>query len=307
MVLASVLRTRQATLTAQELGVTQSSVSHSLSKLRDIFGDELFLRRPQGLEPTARARALEPTIRQIIELARGAIRSKPFDPAVSQGLIRIAGSDYPCTLLAAPLIRRLEREAPNLRVSFRPFVRQRAIAGIASGELDFAIGPFTGDRDQFERRLLWEDDYCVAARKGHPVFKTACSLSDYAAARHVLVSQGGDLVGVVDGALGAKNMERQVIAAAPYFLTALATVARSDAITTVPASIARAHATYLGLRLFPCPVPIRALRVSLLSSKRVNNDPLNAWIAALIQEESKRQVPSLRHAVRQKIARGREA
>lgn len=305
MVLASLMRTRQATATAQELGVTQSSVSHSLAKLREVFEDELFLRRPQGLEPTARARALEPSIRQIIELTRASLRSKPFDPALAQGLIHIAGSDYPCTLLAAPLMQRLEKEAPNLKVSFRPFVRQKAMAGLVSGELDFAIGPFVGAPNQFEKRLLWQDNYCVAARKGHPVFKTACTLSDYASARHVLVSQSGDLVGVVDAALASKNVERHVVAAAPYFLTALATVARSDAISTMPTSIARAHAADLGLRLFACPVPIRALKVSLLSSNRTSSDPLNAWMAEVIEDVCRKQVSTTEHKIAPRARRGR--
>ena len=284
LVFASLLRTRQATATALQLGVTQSSISHSLAKLRDVFGDELFVRRPQGLEPTARARALQPTIESILDLTRGAVRAKPFDPATANGLVRIAGSDYPCTLLAAPLLERLERTAPNVRVSFRPFVGQKAISGLLSGELDFAIGPFAGDGEQFDRRLLWEDDYCVAARKGHPAIKTTCSVQDYVQARHVLVSQNGDLVGVVDGALAAKDRSRVVTAAVPYFLTALATVARSDAIATMPESIAKAHAEDLGLRLFPCPVPIRRLRMSLLASRRVAGDALNAWVADVIAD-----------------------
>lgn len=292
LVFASLLRTRQATATAQSLGVTQSSVSHSLAKLRDVFGDELFIRRPQGLDPTARARALQPTIDQIIELTRSAVRAIEFDPATAQRLVRIAGSDYPCTLLAAPLLQRFERDAPNLRVSFRPLVRQKALAAVANGELDFAIGPFVGDSERFTRRLLWEDDYWVAARKGHPIFKSACTLNDYVAARHVLVSQGGDLTGIVDAALAAKNRQRQVVAATPYFLTALATVARSDAIATMPGSIARAHAGDLGLRLFPCPAPVRRLRVNLLSSNRISNDPLNTWVADVIATLSAAHAPS---------------
>jgi DNA-binding transcriptional LysR family regulator len=143
------------------------------------------------------------------------------------------------------------------------------------------------------RRLLWEDDYWVAARKGHPVFKTGCTLGDYVAARHVLVSQGGDLTGIVDAALAAKNRDRHVVAATPYFLTALATVARSDAIATMPGSIARAHAGDLGLRLFPCPVRIRRLRVNLLSSNRMPNDPLNTWVADVIAELAAAHVPSV--------------
>jgi DNA-binding transcriptional LysR family regulator len=282
LVLSSLLRTRQATATAQQLGVTQSSVSHSLAKLREIFADELFLRRPQGLLPTARARALQPVVDGILDMTRGAVRTSAFDPRTAEGLVRIAGTDYPCTLLAAPLIERLEAAAPGLRVSFRPLVRDQAMAALLAGDLDFAIGPFAADGERFARRPLWEDDYLVAVRKGHPAFRSACTLAGYCAGRHVLVSLAGDLDGIVDRALAARGKLRTVVASTPYFLTALATVARSDAIATVPASIARAHADALALRLFPCPVPIRSLKVSLVH--RRGGGALIEWCAGVIAD-----------------------
>lgn len=286
LVFASLLRSGQATATAHELGVTQSSVSHSLAKLRDIFGDELFVRKLNGLQPTARALALQPQIDDILRLARNAVREGPFDPYSAQRLVRIAGTDYPCTLLAAPLLERLERDAPNVRVSFRPFIRQRALEALRSGELDFAIGPFGDGDGELDRRVLWQDDYWVAARKGHPTFRSACGLSDYIKARHVLISLNGDLSGIVDSALARRNLSRQVVAAAPYFLTGLSIVSCSDAVATMPGSIARAHAAQLGLKLFPCPIAIRPLTVSLISHSRTQGDPFTAWFAELVASVS---------------------
>ena len=40
---------------ANNLGVTQSAVSHTLDKLRKIFGDPLFIRVGRGIEPSAAA------------------------------------------------------------------------------------------------------------------------------------------------------------------------------------------------------------------------------------------------------------
>ncbi|MBI1188884.1 MAG: LysR family transcriptional regulator [Alphaproteobacteria bacterium] len=282
LVLASLLRTRQATATAQLLGVTQSSVSHSLAKLRDVFGDELFLRRPQGLEPTARAMALRPTVDRVLDLLRDAVRDAPFEPATAQGLVSIASTDYPGAVLVAPLLERLDKEAPGVRASVRPLVRREAIAALLSGDVDFAVGPFAGAEPRLEKRALWQDDYLVAARKGHPVFARACTLADYCAARHVLVSQSGDLEGVVDAVLAARQRARRVIAAVPSFLTALTIVARSDAIVTMPALIAKAHARDLGLKLFPCPVPVRRLKVNLVARAQAGRGPLNAWLSDLI-------------------------
>ena len=58
LVFAEAYRLRKLTAVAQRLGMTQSAVSHALGRLREIFEDELFLRRPFGVEPTQRARDL---------------------------------------------------------------------------------------------------------------------------------------------------------------------------------------------------------------------------------------------------------
>lgn len=59
LVFLGLVRLRKSAEVATELGLTPSAVSQSIRRLRDIFGDELFLRRPHGMEPTAIALALE--------------------------------------------------------------------------------------------------------------------------------------------------------------------------------------------------------------------------------------------------------
>ena len=65
LVFLGLLKHRKGTLVAAELGLTQSAISQALRRLRDIFGDELFLRRPHGMEPTALALALEGPVRAL--------------------------------------------------------------------------------------------------------------------------------------------------------------------------------------------------------------------------------------------------
>ena len=94
LILLGLLRHRRATAVAAELGLTGSSVSHALGRLRDVFGDELFLRRPHGLVPTAFALAIEPEVRAAVEALDGALRGPPaFDPPTAGGRLRIAARD----------------------------------------------------------------------------------------------------------------------------------------------------------------------------------------------------------------------
>ncbi|MFM8355316.1 MAG: LysR family transcriptional regulator [Gammaproteobacteria bacterium] len=61
LVLHELLRCRNGTLAADRLSLSPSAVSHGLTRLRELFGDPLFVRKPHGLEPTQRALEIDPT------------------------------------------------------------------------------------------------------------------------------------------------------------------------------------------------------------------------------------------------------
>src|ERR1700738_1653279 len=51
---------RAVTRAAGRIGLSQPAMSHALSRLRSLFADDLFVRTPTGMEPTARAREIAP-------------------------------------------------------------------------------------------------------------------------------------------------------------------------------------------------------------------------------------------------------
>jgi DNA-binding transcriptional LysR family regulator len=94
LVFAEAYRLRKLTAVSQRLGMTQSAVSHAIGRLREIFEDELFLRRPFGVEPTQRARELASRIDAIVRLTREALtEGDAFEPASSSREFRVTGLD----------------------------------------------------------------------------------------------------------------------------------------------------------------------------------------------------------------------
>jgi DNA-binding transcriptional LysR family regulator len=274
---ASLMKTRRTTATAGELSVTQSAVSHSLARLRDIFGDELFLRRPHGLEPTRRALELEPVVGEILELARSALWSGPFDPARATSILRIGALDYHCALLAEPFLKLVEENAPGVKVSFRPIGQGGAVDAVLAGELDFALGLFRNVPEQIELRRLWTETFVVAVAAEHAPEGEQMKLADYLKARHIVISNDGELSGAVDRTLTSRRLTRNVVAAAPYCLSALATVSKMKAMTTLPERLARAYAPIFGLKLLRPPVPVRRFNVNAIRARRTARDGLINW------------------------------
>ncbi len=274
-VLASLIRTRRATDTARELAMTQSTVSHALARLRAILRDDLFVRRPHGLEPTPRALALAPSLEAMFALARDLVEARPFDPTKAAGVVRIAASDYHCALLAAPLVARLGRDAPELRLSFRPLVRQAALDALNAGTIDVAIGRFGRLPASVASRRLFDETYSVAAagRRDRPY-----DLDAYLAERHIVVSLDGDLVGVVDEALRALGRRREVVAAVPYFLSALAAAAEGEVVVTLPTRIAKAYAARFGLSVYEPPLELGDFPVSAVASAARERGGVVRWL-----------------------------
>lgn len=280
LVLASLLRTRKSTATAVELHMTQSTVSHALGRLRAVLEDPLFLRRPHGLEPTARALMLAPVVEELLDRAGRLFAEPRFDPATAEGILRVAGTDFEVALLSASLIARLGTAAPGLRLVFRPFLRDRAAEALLAGEIDVALGRFFRLPSNLRRDHLFEETYSVVARADHPQIRSDPDLDTFRAARHIVVSLDGAFGGVVDRALAAVGCDRTVVAGVPYFLTALAAVAASDTIATVPTRLARTNAERFGLAVWQPPIELNPFNVEAVRAASAGPTSAAQWLVA---------------------------
>ena len=278
LVFIGLLRHRKATEVAAELALTQSAVSHALKRLREVFGDDLFLRRPHGMEPTAVALALEAPIAAAIESLRRAVAGpQSFDPASAEGVVRLAALDAELVTLVPELIRTLSAGAPGIRIIARAIGRQNALDAIAAGELDVALGYFRDLSDAFIKDDLFQSKHRLAG---------TIALGTYLKHPHILVSPGGDLRGVVDDVLDSNGLTRRVIAALPLFLPALAAVQTTNALATVPRGIAMRYARAFHLAVAEPPLAIRNFSIAAVRHRRDEHNPMHRWLLERLREAS---------------------
>lgn len=285
LVFAELMRHRKATVVADRLGLTQSSISHALGRLRDLLGDPLFLRRPAGMEPTLRALELEPQVRAILDMAGRLVHpDQRFDPATAEGRIRIGTSDHAGALILPRLAARLRETAPGLIVSSRPLVRRQATDALTAGDLDLALGFFFNPGPGIETERLFEDGYAVVARPDHPAWSDGTiDLAAYLQADHALVSYDGDARGIVDTTLQAMGARRRVVATVPSALLALALVANAPLVATLPRRLVAAYAGAFGLAVTAPPLAIRPFPLHLAWHERTQGSPQRAWVAEAIR------------------------
>ena len=174
LIFRELLLRRRASAVASQLGLSPSAISHALTRLRDAFGDPLFIRRSHGLEPTQRALELGPQIEQLIALLGSAVGGEGgFDPGESHRRFRIVCPCQFASMLGAPLVEAFRREAPNATFSTRPAYLEHALRAVRRDEADMALGVFDQLPHGLAGQLLFEDDYCVIARVGHPAVRGA--------------------------------------------------------------------------------------------------------------------------------------
>jgi DNA-binding transcriptional LysR family regulator len=285
LVFQELFRRRRASAAAHRLGLTQPAISHALGRLRTLTGDPLFVRRPEGMIPTAFAVDLAPKIDAILAMAGEAFdETSAFLPAQSRRLFRISANDFAGSLLATPLIARVAAAAPRARLSISfaggPAAAYRALR---VGDLDVALGRFLDVPDDCVATRLFEEDYLVVARSGHPKVKDGLDLRTYVALEHIVVSFAGDLTGSIDRELAAQGLQRRVSAALPLFLGAFAAVAGSDFVTTAPRRLARRFAAQFGLKTFEPPVPLPPFSMDLLQPRSSVDDLGTAWLVQQIR------------------------
>jgi DNA-binding transcriptional LysR family regulator len=278
MVLDGVLRHRKLTTVAQELNLTQPAISHAVTRLRDILGDPLFVRRANGVQPTPRALALAQPVAQALATLRDALQQgRHFDPGSANREFRIAALDYAIAMLLPDFLARFSIVAPGCRLAFRTMGYEAGRVALANGAIDMILG-LPAPTGPFLQRTLMAEDFVVLARAGHPVIERKLDLACYLKCGHLLVSAAGDTRGSVDNALAKVGKERRVVAALPQFLAGFAAVAGSDMITTAPRRLARRHAAAYGLRQFEVPFPLPGFEVATLRHENTAQDAGLNWL-----------------------------
>ena len=280
LVFRELVRCRRTTGAAERLGLSQSAVSHVLARLRHLFGDPLFIRRSNGLEPTRRALEIAPMIDELILLAQETMDiGKGFDPATTFRQFRLAGADFDCTLAAARILRSFEREAPHARVAFRMLMGEEALTALTLDEIDLAIGRFDNCiPEAMYVDALYEERYCAIARQRHPRIHGELDQDAYISASHVIVTSSATMTDVGERLLQRLGISRRVVASVPRFLIAFAAVSQTDSLATVPLRLARRYADSLRLQILPLPFEYGSHPVLAVRRSQAGSDPAIDWL-----------------------------
>jgi DNA-binding transcriptional LysR family regulator len=273
----ALLDERSVTRAAQRLNVTQSAMSASLKRLREALGDPLLLQHGRAMIPTPHALALAPEVSATLaSLRRLTQPSAGFDPATATRVFRVAASDYIATVLLAPLLRALEREAPAVRLEIA-LPADSTGERLARGEYDAVLTPEDFIDPGHPAELLFEEQHVVVGCASNPLLAAPLTREGFAAAGHVAVRIDGRNTHI-DNELGRLGMVRRVEVHAPSFIQAPWLLPGTQRIALMHQRLAALMAPLLGLRVAAAPFAIPPMREMMQFHATRAQDPGLMWL-----------------------------
>jgi DNA-binding transcriptional LysR family regulator len=289
------LREKNVTRAAEQLGITQPALSNGLRRLRDLFNDPLLVRTSEGMTPTERALELQPQVRNILSSVEQAVLPvSDFEVTESTRVFRIMASDYAESTLLAPLLFKLRDEAPNITLDVLT-PSDVTFQDLEQGKIDMAINRFDRLPQSFHQATVWRDSFsCLMSSKN-----TALSNFDmdaFLAAPHIWVSKTGmgvgrgmsqrdsQRLGWVDEALAECGHERQIRVFTRHYQVAALLAKHPDLIATLPTQVARLYDEDPRLATRKPPFMIIPIELKLAWSPLLQHDPGHIWLRRRIVE-----------------------
>lgn len=284
-VLNVVLQEHNLTRAAEVLDTTQPSISKVLARLREHFGDPLFIRNGNAMHPTPRAIEIAGPLRGLLVASDSLCISQPsFDVQNSHRVFKLLVTDVGMIVFLPKLMRQMAEEGPKLSLHAVPLDSRHFESKLESGEADLALGAFPKAPRGLRRQRLYFSGYLSVARKDHPKAATLRTRSGFRSARHIIVmasDTGHAAHQMVQQALEAETAPESVLLRLSSFNAAVIVASRTDGIATVPANVANLFAEPLGLTTFRPPIPLPPVEIAQYWHERYHRDPGHRWLRSV--------------------------
>lgn len=281
---------RSVTRAGTRIGRTQPATSAALARLRALLRDELFVRGPNGLQPTPRALDLaEPIGNALREIQRTLAFTHDFDPSTSTASLSIGLSEHPTFRVLPGLVAMLRENAPGITLAVRNFTdRDDAVSMLDAGDVELTIGVPPTPAGRILSMPLFEERFVCILRKGHLAAARELTVDAFLSLSHLLVSPENDRFGVVDAALAKQGLKRRLALTLPHLYAAPALVASSDMIATIMEGVVEISGQAERLCIRPPPIALAPVPFTLSWHRRNETHPAQRWfrdrIAGLVAQ-----------------------
>ncbi|HET7096252.1 MAG TPA: LysR substrate-binding domain-containing protein [Casimicrobiaceae bacterium] len=280
---------RSLSRAAKRLAMTQSAVSHALTRLRAVFRDELFVREARGVQPTPVADLIYAKVRDALGSVRQSVaESREFNPRTSERRFFVGISHPLGPMIAVRVLERLARAAPHVEVAFstrsRPIELER---GIREGRFDAVIDWLTPARGPFRELTLFNDAVVAVARSGNPALRRTRSIRDLRKGAFVSLRPRVDGEHPVPGLREWQRLELNYVLEVSEILEIFMVASRSDLFGLIPRSMLKFARDVFGLRQLRAGPKRISVPIKLAWHESRDTDPAHAFLRTQLQLASR--------------------
>lgn len=288
-VLAAVYRTGSVTAAGQQLALSQPATSNALARLREFFGDELFVRSPRGLHPTHVAQRIAPAVIAHLQALESTVLSaEAFDPATSRVHWRLSLSDLGEILFLPPLAQVLRREAPNCALSNVAVAAEQVSAALEARDIDLAIGILKPGHRGIASEPLFQEGFVGITSPDWtpPAGRSGKTLNAQQLARAAIAvaTPTATVHGSVEARLKQLKLADRAVLHVRHFGALPELVARTDLLAIVPRMFAESLAPRYAARIWELPDVAPQYEVRMLWHPSADGDPAHAWLRAQVKK-----------------------
>lgn len=286
------LEERSVSRAAKRLYLSQPAMSAALKRLREYFNDELLTQTGKRMVPTPHAMQVSEQIKTVLHDVEALIsRSTLFHPESSHRRFSIAASDYIATVLLAPLLRKLFRNAPGLQFNILP-PGDTTASLLDQGKLDLVILPKSQLSVSHPDILLFEERFVIVGCASNPLFQNTLSEEDFYDASHVVVKLGRVRpASIAQTAIDSRGRERKEAVLAASFLLAPELVLNSPHLTVMHERLALKFSEVLPIKIAEMPFDLEPMSEHLQYNQARETDPGLKWLIKMIEEQVQFTLP----------------
>jgi len=289
----SIYEHRSLTRAAQELSITQPSVSYALGRLRKQLSDQLFIRNADGMVPTRRASELFQIFKTAVRNIDASVEAgRSFDPSATQQQFRLCLSDLGELAFLSPILQKFGQEAPNATLEVVPMQIGEVSQWLMQGDIDAAVASV--DIEGAEHcEVLYEDRYVCVLANSYDGSAGTLDREEFSSLRHMAIDPSSGHY-QADALLESMGVKRRIGLRLHHFSVLPHLIANSDYAAIVPLRVAEMFTAQWPVTIRELPFGMPTFDVSLYWNGTEPRSPARSWFQQTIADALRRPLRDAR-------------